>query len=663
LGNVKRAQAGTEFLLLLAVAIVVITLMVLISQQQIGDVSKIKEQNDARNSVLDLSSAAKEVYAQGEGAKKQVYILLPSSYDPTKSYVANRTIRINARGTDYASLEDFDVHGSLPGTNGGQWVWVISEGNKVRIGMAMIELSKNSIYVIMNRNSSIGTSFSVTNIWNKNISVSQAIIWNNGNVTMSVSPSSGFSLAPDQSQNINLDFSASPDAVGFYNGEIDYTATEGANNDTVRLPITVEVVGFGSGIAPPLTVIPSLWNETMQPNTTSTKVFTVCTNTQTSLSGVSFTPSSGPPGSWVGGTTALGTMAAGSCQLKIMNLTVPAGTTPTSYNGNIQAVGQGVPGASDTITVSITVGGDPTDIIGPNVTGIIHLPSKIYTSSPVTFVITGSDSGSGNNTIKSCEVKADFGGWMQMAPTDGAFDQITEQATYTYSGFTLGDHTIQFRCTDFRNNVGPVATYTIKVMKNFLFATKTNDPSNSETDWMNWLATHLSGIGFNWQLDFTSDDNVANGLVNTTYYSVIVLADYQNNNNIVPKLQSFIAAGGRVIFLADSFQQGPRDVGLTNSPGTGGSSSGYIVTNNHYITGDYNTSQTVPYTGGQSQALKSFIGTNLVTTSSSQANTLLGVSGGYAVWGASAAGLNANGTDLSTHVFDYSLLQSTIQPQ
>ncbi|MBI5046578.1 hypothetical protein HZC07_02500 [Candidatus Micrarchaeota archaeon] len=664
----KKAQTSVEFLILLAISTFVITAIVIGSQQQVNDITIIKQQKDAENSVLDLSSAAKEVYSQGVGAKKQVYITLPSSYEPSNSFVVNRSIRVRARGSDYASVENFDVHGSLPGASGSYWIWVISEGNKVRIGDAMISLSKNSIYLVMNRNTSASTSFAVTSLWNTTINVTSITVWTNDpNVTMAPSVST-FSLAPGATQDVTLQFTANANTAGFYNGEIDYTATDGSSTDQVKLPITVEVVGYGTGISPPLSVSPSLWNESMQPNTTVTKTFTVCTNFQTAPTSVTFTPTSGPPGSWVGGTTALGAMAAGSCQTKILNLTVPAGTNPATYSGSISVVGQGVSGASDTITVIITVGGDPTDIIGPNVTSITKIPTKVYTNSPVTFTITGSDVNRGNNTVKGCEADYDYlGNWKQMSPLDGAFDSITEQATYTFaSGFTKGQHTILFRCTDFRNNVGPTANYTLKVMKNFLFATKTNAPSSSESDWITWTSTHLSSDGFNWDSDTTDDSTIVNNLIDTTYYSVIIMADYQGSSGMAPKLSSFIASGGRAIFLDSALDQGPRDVALTNQPGTSGATTIYIVTNNTYITDGFNNGATITVftSGGSSRAVKSdYLGTKLGATDSGQTKFTLGEGSGYAIWGAkSPANFNANGTLITTRVFDYSLLQSTIQP-
>lgn len=352
----KRAQTSVEFLVLLAIAVFILITAVVLSSEQLGDINKLREQNDAKNAILDISAAAKEVYAQGEGAKKQVYVMLPSSYEANASIVENNTIRLKARDTDFAAVENFDVHGSLPGTSGGHWVWVISEGNRVRIGTAMISVSKNSVFLIMDRNSTESTSLSVKNIWGSDITVSHTETWTPTEVSMGVLPSGSFSLGIDESQNIDFTFSALNEAVGYYNGEIRLTADDGlGNTESLRVPITVEVIGFEQGAPPPLNVTPDIWVETMLPGENASETFTVCTNLYTAPSSVTFTPSAGPPGSWVGNTTPLGPMAADSCEQKILNLAIPNGTSPFTYEGSIHVVGEGVSGAEDTITLVVIV--------------------------------------------------------------------------------------------------------------------------------------------------------------------------------------------------------------------------------------------------------------------------------------------------------------------
>jgi uncharacterized protein (UPF0333 family) len=116
--NEKKAQTSIEFLVILGIALLVIVVGITISQNQQSAVVNQKDNSDIRNTLYDLSSAAKEVYAQGEGSKKRVYITLPSSYEAQNSYVANKSIKIRNAGSDQLVVENFNLRGYLPKTPG-----------------------------------------------------------------------------------------------------------------------------------------------------------------------------------------------------------------------------------------------------------------------------------------------------------------------------------------------------------------------------------------------------------------------------------------------------------------------------------------------------------------------------------------------------------------
>jgi len=661
-----RGQSSFEFLTILSVAVVVLTVIIILSQEKLGDVNILKEQEDAKNAVLDLSAAAKEVYAQGEGARKEVYVYLPSSYDPANSAVENKSIKMFARGTHYAVLEDFDVRGSLPQSSGGHFIWVISEGDHVRIGTSMLSLTKNSIYIVMNRNTTANMSFSVESLWDKTINVSYVLAWQAGNVTASLTPPSPFSLEPVESEDMNFQAAADANALGFYNGEITFTASDGFGaNETVHLPVTVEVVGLGTGITPPLTVLPPVWNETLMPGDNVTKTFTVCTNSDTALTMVTFSPSALPPGTWVGSTNPLSAMGKATCQPKVLSLSVPGSAPVGLYTGAIVVDGQGAEGATDTISMYIWVGGAQNDTLGPNVTNITYIPSKIYANTTVQFYVTGSDIDRGNNTILGCEMKVDNTTWQAMLPNDGAYDQMLEGAYITYvNGFTMGNHTIYFRCSDVKNNTGPVASTSIKVMKDFLFIVRGPFPSSDEQLWIDWLATHNSSAGFNWKYDVAYDQDVYKTPINLSYYSALVMADY-HDKTLGAYLLSYVAAGGRAIFLGKALDAGPGEVGLTQAGSGSGSRDIYVLDNNHYITEAFNLSTRYNIsTSANAKVLKhDYIGNTLVVETSPSAYTYIGDSGGFLIWGVIyPEQMNGNGTLLTTNVFDYALLQSTVTP-
>ncbi len=361
----KKGQTSAEFLLLLGIAIFIVTATVIVSNEQIGTMSGMKEQNDAQNALLDISSAAKDVYSQGAGAKKRVYVNLPPSYDVSNSGIANKSIKISARGTDFASVEDFEVHGSLPSTSGSHWVWVFSEGNTVRIGTAMLSVSKNSVFVLMNANSSTSDSFKVESQWDDQITVTATASWTPTEVSMDVLPATPFTLNQGEDNTIDMSFISSSMAMGYHNGKVVLTADDGlGNQETLNVPVTVEVtlqmgetppLGPNVSQPPPLTVVPDFWGATIEPDGSDNRNFSVCTNNFTALTSVTFTPSGGMPGDWVGMTTPLGPMGAGTCQDKMMDINVPNSTAPGVYTGYIMVEGQGASDAEDIIELYIVV--------------------------------------------------------------------------------------------------------------------------------------------------------------------------------------------------------------------------------------------------------------------------------------------------------------------
>jgi hypothetical protein len=654
-----KGQASAEFLMILAVAVVIITAILIMAAEQVEGLGSLKDHHDARNTVLDLSAAAKDVHSQGAGARKDVYVVIPGSYDPFSSYINSSAIVLSARGTDYAAEERFSVYGSFPNSYGPHWVTVSCEGDSVRIGKHLAKLNRNSIYTIMKRNSTRRESVALENQADTNISVDMDITWSNPHVGMAVS-SGSFSLDTGESQTIDIDFDANGNATGYYNGEILFQVTDGTDNMTIGLPITVKVIAVAN--SPPLTVIPGLWNESIQPGQTRMKTFTVCTNEQTILTGVDFQPSPGSPGDWIGLTSSLGSMARGSCREKILSATVDVGAEPGLYTGLIQVEGQGDDEARDTISLEFLVGGDLNDSIGPQVSQIIQIPSRVSVGDKVRFVVTGSDHYRGNNTIKGCDFKADGGNWTPMDALDGTFNNMIEKARAEHSGFsTMGVHNLSFRCTDSQDNVGPEANHTVKVMKSFLFITK-----QATSDWMDWVDNQSSELGFSWQYDRVDESDVATGVIDTSYYAGILMDDYQKTSGIDVALFNYTSSGGVVVLLGDSLAQGPKHLGHSGSPGTLiNSDTAYIKSNAHYATQDYSDGETVTLfnASGLSGGVKNYIGTKYAAEDSSETKTILGEYAGVIVWGPKVPlSFIADGDSITTKLMDYILLESTITP-
>ena len=136
-----RGQASTELLVILAIMLIVFAGVIALTSQGTADIGRVRSQRDARASVDDLARAADLVYFQGKGARRQVFVKLPSDYDPGASYIQNDTILIRVGGTDYAATSKAPMQGQLPTAPGGSMVWVVSNGTYVIISNSSVNVT------------------------------------------------------------------------------------------------------------------------------------------------------------------------------------------------------------------------------------------------------------------------------------------------------------------------------------------------------------------------------------------------------------------------------------------------------------------------------------------------------------------------------------------
>jgi hypothetical protein len=440
----------------------VIIMIVLLSQQQITSVQSQKDDMDTQNALLDLSSAAREVYAQGEGSKKLVFIRLPSSYEPNQSFVGNKSIRIRAAGTDHVSLENFNVRGYLPSTSGGQWVWVVSEGNRVRIGLAMMDLTRNRIYVVMDANTTASQSFTVKNVWVRSIDVNTATAWTASEVAMSGVPSS-FQLDVNDTTLITVQFDAGPDSGGFYTGEITLSASDGEGAmETTTVPVTVEVIRPGETL--PVKdifgpIITSIYQEPtpaikLQPLTIFATVSDVLTGNST-ITGCQIDADNS--NSWQAMLPVDGVYDQ-PLETVLYNYTSGFVLGPHTIRAKCKDFANNTgPTAYYYFNVS------EADQLGPIVVQMYH------TGYPTTLsdVIVGgiaTDSYTGGSNLQGCNVKVDYGDWQNATPDDGVWDSPTENFTYNVGIMTVGYHNVYYQCTDSLGNVGGIYNDTFGVV-------------------------------------------------------------------------------------------------------------------------------------------------------------------------------------------------------
>ncbi len=671
--STARAQTSLEYLIILGAALLVVIIFLTLIQNESTDVSRSKIRTEAMSAVRALNAAAHEVYSQGDGAKKQVQITIPESYEPEYSFVRDRGINIRALGSDYLETTEFDVHGNLPQASGLKDVWVISEGDRVLIGDAMIVLDKESLNVLLSKNSTTLNGFSVRSEWDSPISIQITKVWANDLVAISLS-TQNIHLNPGEKEGVSVSFSAADEANGFYSGYIRVHATDGNRTETIDLPIMAEAIGYGTQVTPQLVAIPQRINVSMQKGTSVNVNIELCTNSQTSLASVDMKASDGIPGIWLNGNYFLGKIDADTCKSKMITISVPSGASEGTYSGSLDVLGNGSSGAHETIDMIVNVLPEIPDIIGPKLKNVTIYPKKPYTKEPIVIAAVADDSShenvSGSSKIKECKIMLDnSGNWTVMNASDGGYDSVREGVNFKFNqGLGKGRHEVQMLCLDNMGNWGETETVEFVVMKAILFIKKDSALSQSETSWLNWISAQKSQENFAYDVDVFTANSAPVGS-DLKYYSTIAFADWTLGTGQQTIANRFMGQGGTIILLGNAVIAGPKDLGLVNDLGNISEENEIrIMTNNSYITGPYTpvvftiASEPIDMVSITNFGSGIALGA-LVRNGNPIGNFALGEEGRIAFFGiVSPNSLNENGTGIAIRVLDNALLGSTIAP-
>jgi hypothetical protein len=641
---------------IIGVVLLAFLVFFVLSQNQSIEVQKSKDRTEAANTVSDLALAAKTVYSQGIGAKKKVLIKLPNGYDRNRSSIEKRAIRINVDGNDYVETLDFQVEGSLPQTPGVHWVWVSSTGGKVRIGNSLISLSRLSINSLMPRDSSISEAIVVTSVWDNPINVSIQKSFFAPQMSLSLDREK-FTIDPLESIGVNAMFVSQKNASGFNSGSLQFLATDGFVNETVSIPITVEVSANTSSNSF-LSIIPGELNISANPNQNYSASFQICSKNE--LSGVSFNSSATDAGAWISSLDPLGPIKSDQCRSKTFTLTIPKDASDGLYNGYIFANALGSRNERSTIYLEINVSRWASDHQGPDISSLMVNPRKPYSSEPIVISAHALDNQS---RISQCLVSMDSGSWFKMYPVDGLYDNSSEHVRYTFfSGLDKGPHSAAIRCSDEPGNSNQ-AIHSFDVMKEILFVTKSNSPGVLESDWINWIRAGRSWEGNTWSIDVVKSGDLISGTLDQNYYSTLVAAKW--DNGLASAFNNHLAQGGSIILLGEANVFGPRSLGFASSIGDKIKSSQiYIVDNESYITSPF------PKEPIQVSIRESYIyyaqpdGVSVLALDTmNRSNPMLWIKNGITSWGFNdIAYANFTATNISMRVLDYSINRSTIIP-
>jgi uncharacterized protein (UPF0333 family) len=131
----KRAQASTEALIIVA-AVLVSLLILIVMLLNIGMTSQnIYDDGIVRTATNDLADNALIVWHQGEGARQRVYLQLPDGVTNISTQGEHITLTRGIAGNEkqYTRALSFNVTGNLSITRSGYWVIVERSGGLVVI--------------------------------------------------------------------------------------------------------------------------------------------------------------------------------------------------------------------------------------------------------------------------------------------------------------------------------------------------------------------------------------------------------------------------------------------------------------------------------------------------------------------------------------------------
>jgi hypothetical protein len=248
-----KGQGAIELIIILAVSLIILFFIISISNQQVNQLTATKIRSEAKSTVDDLARAAKEVYYQGPGASKKVFVRIPEGIDPTKTIIANKTINLNVLGSDIPTRVDVDVQGSLPSIPGDYFVWVSALEGYVLIGTLSLNAEPSLLFVhffVTNTSQNTQRDVKFSNSGNSSITVDLNLVWTPTQVNVSFSNPSDmhFLLAQGESKNVTLNIDAGSDAFGGYIGRIDANAS---NGDRLIVEIEVDVTPQTCPTGPP----------------------------------------------------------------------------------------------------------------------------------------------------------------------------------------------------------------------------------------------------------------------------------------------------------------------------------------------------------------------------------------------------------------------------
>jgi hypothetical protein len=201
----RKGQEATELIVLLAVIAIAGLLIYSTSQARLSESSQVLLMSQARATVNDLAGAASEVYSEGTGARRKVYITIPEGANSTRVQINGTMINI---GLDLAFGVSTDINtqtsmnlvqgADFPTTPGSYWVYVTAMQGYVLIGSSNFVINPTSLSVTMSPSSSTSSVITFTDVGTVPLRVTLSPQWQyNATVNLTLN-TTDFALFPTQ---------------------------------------------------------------------------------------------------------------------------------------------------------------------------------------------------------------------------------------------------------------------------------------------------------------------------------------------------------------------------------------------------------------------------------------------------------------------------------
>ncbi len=345
-----RAQSSVELLIVLAVSIVLLSLLVNLTTTQVFQLKSEQSQRAANQTLSGLVQSINQTYAEGPGSVRFVTVQWPDGVDGNRAWIQGHTLIIQVFDVNIAQSTIPTLTGTLAPYKGEQRIKITANDTNVSLGTLSITADQSSIYIPIPQDSNGIAHVTFTNLSASDANLTFSLAWSPTLVTASVNPLTD-TLSANESVEVDINAHATPTAFGNYVGSLTVSANFGSTIETLSIPVNVEVFASSSGY---LDVLPSTAYFGALPGDSNTTVIQVCNSGDSTMSGITFTPSDGDAGDWIQSISSISSLAADTCQNVNVTATIPAATEYGAYLGSM-LVGDSTGANTDILPLYVSV--------------------------------------------------------------------------------------------------------------------------------------------------------------------------------------------------------------------------------------------------------------------------------------------------------------------